>query len=71
MQKIIIGGIANPSFYWYGIVLHMLVWLLFCWTNERQHTFMKNIADRTVVQNGDLTQVRLHLRQVFDVRAIP
>lgn len=35
-----------------------------------RRTFMKDIADRTIVQDHDFTQIWLHLAQILDVSPV-
>ena len=64
MQQIIISGIIDPTFNGYGVVWGMLALgqLL-----VGQHTFMENVADRRVVKDHNLGQIRLDATQIFDV----
>ena len=62
MEQVVVSGIVDPTFDWYGIVCaigQMNSWKQTV-SNNLMHTFMKNIAHGAIVQNGHPAQIRLN-----------
>jgi hypothetical protein len=70
MQEIIICGIVDPAFDWNSVICITLSDVITT-INTTNHTFMKNIAHRAIVQNSHSAQIRLDATQVLYVCAVP
>jgi hypothetical protein len=68
VKKIIISGITDPAFYGYRIVYFGI--RLDNSLSVLNRTLMEHVAQWTVVQNHDFTQVRLNRAQIFDERTM-
>jgi hypothetical protein len=71
MQEIVVGRIADPTFDWYGVVCGNLSDASYNPTDVIMHTFMENIAHRTIVQDSHPAQIRLNTTKIFDVCSVP
>ena len=68
MEEVVVRRVRDPALDGNRIVCPSSV-LRFLKCSSRL-TFVKNVAHRAIVQDHDLAQVRLDLRQVLDVRAV-
>lgn len=73
VQEVIIRRVVDPALDWDRVVCRVVreICSLGAQRGKRAPTLVKHVAQRTVIQNQDLAQVRLHRAQVLDECPVP
>jgi hypothetical protein len=69
MQEIIVCGIIDPALDWYCVICSSQSKLVYS-RARMSLTFMEDVADRAVVDDHDLAEIRFDLREILDVSSI-